>query len=131
MAETTFSPSILSYDDINKHVEQFLEDQHPSGTLPVPIEEIVDLNLRLNIFPFPGLQRDFDIDGFTSKDLTTIYVDEEIYSKRPARYRFTLAHEVGHLILHKDLIAAIHPKTVAEWQNFILNVDQEVYDWLE
>lgn len=131
MAEIIFSPPILSYEDINVRVEQFLKDRHPKGTLPIPIEDIADLDLRLNIFPFPGLQRDFDIDGFTSKDLTTIYVDEVIYSKRPTRYRFTLAHEVGHLVLHRDLIEAIHPKSITEWQNFILNVDKEAYDWLE
>lgn len=131
MTETPFLPPILSYEDINGHVEQFLKEQHPKGTLPIPIEDIVDLSLRLNIFPFPRLQQDFDIDGFISKDLTTLYVDEVIYSKRPARYRFTLAHEVGHLILHKDLIEAIRPKSVTEWQNFILNVDKEAYDWLE
>jgi Zn-dependent peptidase ImmA (M78 family) len=122
MVETAFLPPILSYEDINGCVERFLKDQHPRGTLPVPVEDIADLSLGLNIFPFPGLQRDFDIDGFISKDLTTIYVDEVIYSKRPARYRFTLAHEVGHLILHRDLIEAIHPRSVTEWQNFISNV---------
>jgi len=131
MSPITFSPPILSYEEISERVEEFLEDQHPKGTLPVPIEDIADLSLRLNIFPFPGLQRDFDIDGFTSNDLTTIYVDEFIYSKRPTRYHFTLAHEVGHLILHRDLIKSFHPKSVTEWQNFILNVDEEAYDWLE
>jgi Zn-dependent peptidase ImmA (M78 family) len=131
MIETSFLAPILSYEDVNGRVEQFLKNQHPKGTLPIPIEEIVDLNLRLNIFPFPGLQRDFDIDGFISNDLTTIYVDEVIYSKRPARYHFTLAHEVGHLVLHRDLIEAIHPKSVTDWQNFISNVDKETYDWLE
>lgn len=131
MPPITFSPPILSYGEINERVEQFLKDQHPKGTLPIPIEDIADLNLRLNIFPFPGMQRDFDIDGFTSNDLTTIYVDEFIYSRRPTRYRFTLAHEVGHLILHRGLIESVHPRSITEWQDFILNVDKEAYDWLE
>ena len=46
MVDTTFPPPILSYEDINECVEQFLKDQHPSGALPVPIEDIVDLNLK-------------------------------------------------------------------------------------
>jgi len=36
------------------------------------------------------------MEGFISGDLNVIYVDELIYDQRPARYRFTLAHEIGH-----------------------------------
>ena len=36
------------------------------------------------------------MEGFISGDLNVIYVDELIYDQRPARYRLTLAHEIGH-----------------------------------
>lgn len=124
-------PPILSYEDINNYADSFLINHKADKSLPVPIEEIIEFNLGLDIVPFPGLQRDFDIDGFISGDLTCIYVDDFIYLNRPARYRFTLAHEIGHLVLHKDLIENIRPKSVADWKDFILQVDEEEYDWLE
>ena len=126
----SFSPEVLSYEAINKKAETFLKT-YTSGLLPVNIEEIIELRFGINIIPFPRLLETFEVDGFTSKDLSSIYVDEDIYNKRPSRYRFTLAHEVGHIILHKDLIKEINPASVAEWEDFYLKVDEDSYSWVE
>lgn len=128
---TPLIPPILSYENINEHAENFLRTHKVEDKLPVPIEEIIEFNLKMDIVPFPGLQKDFDVEGFISGDLTCIYVDDLIFQKRPARYRFTLAHEVGHFVLHKDLIRKIHPKSIHDWKDFILRVDPDVYSWLE
>ena len=52
-------------------------------------------------------------------------------TQRPARYRFTLAHEIGHYVFHSDLIASFHPQSVADWSKFVLGIDEETYGWLE
>lgn len=131
MNQNDLTAPILSYDDINKHAEDFLRKHKRDETLPVDIEAIAEFDLGLNIFPFPNLQETFDIDGFISGDLNVIYVDEFIYYQRPARYRFTLAHEIGHYVLHSDLIGSFHPQSVADWSKSILAVDEETYGWLE
>ncbi len=43
---------------------------------------------------------------FFSKDLNNIIIDHDFYMDQrfENRLRFTYAHEVGHLILHKDEI---------------------------
>jgi Zn-dependent peptidase ImmA (M78 family) len=130
MASDMTAP-ILSYEDINSRAEEFLKKLERGGALPVDIEAIAEFDLGLNIFPFPRLQETFDVEGFISGDLTVIYVDEFIYSQRPARYRFTIAHEVGHYVLHSELITAVHPRSVSEWEEFILGIDEENYNWLE
>jgi Zn-dependent peptidase ImmA (M78 family) len=126
-----FRAPYLSYEKINEIVEDFLEKYGIGSRLPVPIDEVIEFKYGIDIVPFPNLQNDFDIDGFISGDLSSIYVDDSIFRTRPFRYRFTLAHEIGHLVLHKDLIGNIHPRSVAEWREFILQVDQEAYDWVE
>ncbi|MDH4027537.1 MAG: ImmA/IrrE family metallo-endopeptidase [Nitrospirota bacterium] len=131
MTEPAFRPPILSYEDINKYAEDFLRDHNIDDTLPVPIEEIVDVHLKIDIVPFPDLQRNFDIEGFISRDFKSIYVDEYIYNNRITRYYFTLAHEIGHYVIHKDLIERIRPSSVADWKDFIHKVDDESYGWLE
>jgi Zn-dependent peptidase ImmA (M78 family) len=131
MKQNNIAAPILSYEDINNCAEDFLRKYKRDNTLPVDIETIVEFDLGLNIFPFPSLQETFDIEGFISGDLTVIYADEFIYHHRPSRYRFTLAHEVGHFLFHSDLISSIHPKSVSEWMEFILGVDEDTYDWLE
>ena len=98
MQQNDVTAPILSYEEINGRAENFLKEYKRENTIPVDIETIVEFDLGLNIFPFPNLQTTFDVDGFISGDLTVIYVDEFIYQQRPARYRFTLAHEVGHFL---------------------------------
>jgi Zn-dependent peptidase ImmA (M78 family) len=131
MTQSDISAPILSYDDISKRAEDLLREYKRNKILPVDIEAIAEFNLGLNIFPFPNLQQTFDIEGFISGDLNVIYVDEFIYYQRPARYRFTLAHEIGHYVFHSDLIASFHPQSVADWSKFVLGIDEETYGWLE
>jgi Zn-dependent peptidase ImmA (M78 family) len=129
MSQSEIIAPILSYDDINKRAEDFLREHKRNEILPVDIEAIAEFDLGLNIFPFPNLQETFDVEGFISGDLNVIYVDEFIYYQRPARYRFTLAHEIGHYIFHSDLIASFHPQSVADWSKFVLGIDEETYGW--
>jgi Zn-dependent peptidase ImmA (M78 family) len=131
MNQNDITAPILSYDEINKRAEDFLRKHKRNEILPVDIEAIAEFDLGLNIFPFPNLQQTFDIEGFISGDLNVIYVDEFIYYQRPARYRFTLAHEIGHYVFHSDLIASFHPQSVADWSKFVLGIDEETYGWLE
>jgi Zn-dependent peptidase ImmA (M78 family) len=131
MKPSDVAAPILSYEDINARAEEFLKKYDKYDVVPVDIEAIAEFDLGLNIFPFPRLQETFDIEGFISGDLTVIYVDEFIYNNRPARYRFTLAHEIGHFLFHEHLISAFHPQSVSEWKGFILEIDDNDYDWLE
>ncbi len=68
------STSIPDYStkDINRKAEEFLKKYHPSLSIPVPIEEIIEFQFHIDIVPLHGLHRAFEIDGFTSNDLTTI-----------------------------------------------------------
>ncbi len=122
---------IFSYEDIRKYADAFLKQYHPTSGIPVPIEEIAEFQIGLDIVPIPGLLRAFDVDGFTSSDLSHIYVDEFIYSNRPGRYRFTLAHEVGHLILHKEIYLQATFHTIKEWKDFINSISEKDHGWLE
>ena len=92
----------ISYSDISQRVEFFFNEYHPSIDIPIPIEEIIELKIGLNIFPYPRLYRDHALNGFLSHDLSTISVDEYQYEQLNEKYRFTLAHELGHYILHKS-----------------------------
>lgn len=99
--------------------------------MPIPIEEIVEFQLDINIVPLPGLHQGFEVDGFMSSDLKNISVDEFIYKSRPGRYRFTLAHEVGHVILHKDVYKKANFRNTQEWKDFINSIPDQTHRWLE
>lgn len=104
---------------IERAATGFLEEHHPSLEIPIPIEHIVELGLGLDIIPVPSLHQVWDVDGFLTSDLSSIYVDEFLASDRVKRYRFTLAHEVGHIVLHGEHYKQLSFSKVAEWKDWV------------
>ena len=122
---------VYSYEDLRKKADEFLLKYNPSGDIPVPIEEILEFDFKINIVPVLGLQREFEVEGFTSGDLKNIYVDEYVYTDRITRYRFTLAHEIGHIVLHHHLYDVHKFKSIHGWKEFINSLTEEEHSWLE
>ena len=123
--------SKLSYDNLREKAAAFLRSHHPSGAIPVPIEELVDLKFEIDIVPTPGLHKAYDTDAWVTSDRSTIYVDEFVYESRPNRYRFSLAHELAHLVLHSEVLGDLSFSTIAEWRGVVSRIDEEDYGWLE
>jgi Zn-dependent peptidase ImmA (M78 family) len=121
----------LSYEQIRVQADDFLARYNPSKKVPVPIEEIVEFSLGLNIIPLPDLQKTFDIVGFISSDFKSINVDKFVLENRERRYRFSLAHEVGHFWLHRDCLSTFTFNSIEEWKRFEFNIDDESNAWLE
>lgn len=122
-----FKVDWISKDRINALAEKFLREYNPSYSIPVPIEHIVEFDLGMDIIPIPGLKdasRDagLDIDAFISSDLKSITVDQYITEKRENRYRFTLAHEIAHKILHGDIYEQYRFDSLEDWVATILKI---------
>jgi len=124
-------------EQINAEAESFLAAYHPSKSIPIPIEEIIDLKLQIDIIQIPSLKDAFaevglDIDAFISSDFASISVDKFIQEKRNSRYRFSLAHEIGHMLLHGYLYSKFEFNTIDEWTAAIRQMpfqDQEIVEW--
>ncbi len=52
-------PPFLSYEALRCRAGDFLRTHYQAGAIPVPIEEIVELDYRIDIIPVPGLQCGF------------------------------------------------------------------------
>jgi len=116
----TFKTSYLTYRHVGEYVEAFLKKYHSSLQLPVPIEWIIESDLGLHIVPFPNLYRIFSQSGFLSADRMKIFIDEYQYDNFVEKYRFTLAHEIGHFIMHKSL-----------YEGLPFNSEQEFIEYLQ
>ena len=46
-----FQPIFKTTDQINAEAESFLKKYHPSKSIPIPVEEIIDLQLQIDIIP--------------------------------------------------------------------------------
>lgn len=114
-------PKKLSWDFIRNKAEEFRKEYvDPPDKIPVPIIDIVELKLQLTPIPIPNMLRSIDIEAFLSNDLTAIFIDQDIYfdERYVNRLRFTLAHELGHLVLHEQEIRQCQFRTEEDWLHF-------------
>lgn len=94
-------PPQLIFNDIKRIAEEFLSQYNQDDLIPVPIEEIAEFKLHIQIVPIPQLKSVFKIDGFINSTFDQITLDDEVFNRFEERARFTIAHEIGHKILHE------------------------------
>jgi len=127
-------PPRLKWNFIRQKAEEFRNSfVNPVDKIPVPIIEILELDLNIVPLPKKGLMERIDIDGFLTKDLKHICIDNDIYMdpRRENRLRFTYAHEVGHLILHEKEIKQTDFRTPEDWIHFREDFLEDDLNWFE
>ncbi len=127
-------PKRYSWEEIREKAEIFREQYvKPTDKVPVPIIEIVECDLNILPWPIKGLKSKIDIDGFLSKDLKEMFIDEDVYydPRYENRLRFTFAHEAGHYVLHKEEIEGCAFRTAKEWINFREDMSEDDLFWFE
>jgi hypothetical protein len=105
----------------------------PENLLPIDMEKMIELRLGLDIEPMHGLLSMIDMDAWLKTDLTGIVVDYDSYMKEKYanRLRFSLAHEFGHYLLHRDIYSTLSFNYIEDWQYFIMNVPETEYGGFE
>ncbi len=117
--------------DLRRAAEAFLREHHAEATVPVPIEWIIEKRFGMDIVPMPGLQRGFMVDAYISSDLTEIRVDQGVYESVENRYRFSLAHELAHRLLHEDVFRQLRYHTIGEWKLAREGIAEREYRFIE
>ena len=95
----------IQKEELWRIVEDFSIQYWPEKNIPVDMERIVEGELGLNIQPKRSLSDQLDMDAFLRLDLTGVLVDYDRYmnDRFQNRLRFSLAHEVGHFVLHRQM----------------------------
>jgi len=98
--------------------------------LPVNIELLLD-KMNITVRPISGLYRDFGVNGALIKKIGgyDIVIDEEHYEKKEFYYRFTLAEELAHFLVHTELLGGA--QTLEDIQAFHRSLDDEQYKRME
>ena len=116
----------INTKEIRRNAELF-RDKFWDNSIPVDIEKIIDVKLEINIIPVPNLG-----DAFIASDWKSIYVDRNKYlGEIQNRLRFSLAHEIGHFILHKDIYNSFKITSLEKFYHFIDEIPGEQYGFLE
>lgn len=125
------NPTGLTLADVNRKANEFLQKYNPSKNLPIPIEEIVELQMNIALVVVPGIKELLGIDAFISSDFSQITIDEYAYENYAERTKFSIAHEIGHSILHAEWYKNHGPKNLDDYLTFHERVSPEVYKFLE
>ena len=102
----------LSHAEIRRRADEFRQ-QYWGDTIPVDVELIVERNLFLLIIPVPNLRSQADTEAYLSGDLKEIVYDP---ARPDVRIRFSIAHEIGHYVLHRNLIAKLRTSSYEAWK---------------
>jgi Zn-dependent peptidase ImmA (M78 family) len=126
-------PEKLKMSQIRDIAEKFRKEKIFNFSIPVDIEHVIESTMGINIIPVKDLQHDCDLEGFISRDFSSIYVDEDLYldDRYYKRVRFTIAHEIGHLVLHRSNIDMVRFLSEADWKNFRAGLNDEPLGWFE
>jgi Zn-dependent peptidase ImmA (M78 family) len=106
-----------STEEIEALADKLLQDyarhvQAPSITPPVPIEDIAEHYLGYSIeLTNEGLFADPEMLGGIDFDNKVIFVNVSV-EDHDGRYSFTVAHEIGHHVLHRE--AYLQQKTAED-----------------
>lgn len=104
------------------------------GKIPVDVLSAIELRLRLDVIPFPNLLQKYSVDAAVLPDFSGIYVDEDSYDYLEGqpqwlfnRLRFSLAHELGHIILHREIAGKLEFKTLEDFWNWMRRYNAAKY----
>ena len=87
-----------------------------------------DLELAFDFKPIAQ----FGQDAFLLHDFSGIVLDKAAFEERNLnRLRFSVAHELGHFFLHRDLYGKVGFNSVEEWINFSDQIPGDQYQWIE
>ncbi|MBI5102271.1 MAG: ImmA/IrrE family metallo-endopeptidase [Nitrospirae bacterium] len=128
-----FKAPFIQIGEIRKAVDDFRKRCWPRDTIPVDIFQIVEFDLGIEIRTIANLREAGDVDALLLGDLKTIAVDQNDFLSDRAqnRLRFSIAHEIGHLILHQDIFLKIQYSSIDEWIAFFQKIPEDQYTWIE
>lgn len=116
-----------------QEADQFRQQYWPSGGIPVDVLAIAEFDLELEIKPITRLKEDVDVDALLLGDWKTIIVDQQQYmdDRYLNRLRFSIAHELGHYVLHKAVYDQIPRGSADEWVYFMQSIPDKEYSFIE
>lgn len=124
----------LSKKDIEQKVKEFCAQYNIDQTnVPLDVEIIVQSDLHIELRPEKGVYKLTEVDALLLSTRKTMIIDLDRFMKESFqnRLRFTIAHEIGHFIMHEKVHEGVQFSTVEEWAEFMLAIPDIDYHRLE
>lgn len=113
----------LKNEEIWKRADEFRR-KYWGDRVPVDIELIAERNLDLLMIPVPNLRSQADTEAYLSGDLKKIVYDPDTPD---VRIRFSVAHEIGHFVLHSEIIKKLRTSSPEEWKEMQRRLPEAIW----
>jgi len=129
---SAFKAPFLPAQHCYARADEFRAEFWPSGDYPVDVLAIAEFGLGLDIRIVDNLKSQQDVDALLGLDFKTIAVDRDQYmdSRFHSRMRYSVAHELGHYVLHRK-VAEMFPKEEKALREFYSQIPEQEYSFLE
>ncbi len=128
---TKLGAPYLHFTQIRKHAESLRKECCQEDIYPLDVFSVAEFCLGLAFQPESGLKDEFDIDAIMLADFKTILIDNNEFVDKvsESRLRFSIAHEIGHLILHRKHLLRLNvlPKKTQGVYNFLSLISDKEY----
>ncbi|MBB4638344.1 ImmA/IrrE family metallo-endopeptidase [Longimicrobium terrae] len=122
---------VLSAADLEGMADVFRETYAPECSGVLDIEEIVEHDLGITLIPLQSLAFRTRRKAWLSCTGDRIVVDEGVMMSSWEEYRFLIAEEAGHAVLHKYLLPVRAFADDAEFRRFHRGINKETERWVE
>jgi len=122
---------LKSLSDLQRIGDEILEKVNKDNPFyEVDIDYIVEAHYDIRIEAAP-LKWEFGIEGYPCLGGHKIFIDSTLMNdiRQEKRYRFTLAEELAHIILHRDVWKDIN--TVEQWIDAWTKIPDNIYNKLD
>lgn len=123
----------LTRAEIAKAAYLFRQKHRPEKPSPLDVMRILEIDLRIRIIPSPGLEVPANTNALISADWKNLIIDLNQYmdERYDRRTNFSVAHELGHFVLHKDLYEQLEINDIKAFYRFFSEVPEETYQQIE
>ncbi len=123
--------TFLKPDDITKRVNSYVPQFEIVNALPIDVERLIEKN-GISLVVVPDMRSIDGLESYITTDgVDKIYIDQYQYDKDVVRARFTIAHELGHLVLHKELLKSQNITNETKYFEFRKNITTDEEKRLE
>lgn len=128
-----FRAPFLDNDTVRASAENVRQRYPRAQSLPVEVLELAEFDLNLRLEVVADLWEQCSVEAFVMRDMSAICVDRDAFmdEKRQARLRFSVAHELGHFFLHRQIFQELQFTSIEDWVDFIRLVPDDQYGWIE
>jgi len=133
MDPSQFKAPRIAFSDIRNRADNFRNKYWGSKDVPVDILLIAEEKLNIEFVPIMNFKANNDIEALLFDHGTKLAIDEKEYmdDRFLNRVRFSVAHEIAHIVLHKDLYDSFSFNTVDEWMDTLEALPDDEYNWIE